>query len=553
MPETPRVHIEAPRAKLERLRELQRLQAKQDEDLILEERRELLEACPHPALLAKKFDENYVITPAVELVSKQLAETVTARAGRRVVSVPPQEMKTSLLRWLCFWALVNDPSCRIVFASYAEDLARQSGRIVRSYVEGYGPMYGLNTDKSHRDAAEWSLDAGYVGNMTSVGIGGGLTGKPCDCLVIDDPIRNQADADSPTIRANLMEWWQAVARLRLAPDAPVIVVQTRWSETDLAGTLIEQGWPYLNIPALADGKVEDALNREPGTYLESTRGRTPEDWEDIRRDVGERTWAALLQGAPAPVEGGIFKSAWFENGRVQVAPPLHTIVIGVDPAETGTGDEAGILVAGAADDGQLYLLADLSGMLSQAQWARRICIGALRYEAQRVLAERTLGMNTAILDAWRIITRQAAALAAAEVAGTAQPVMYALEILQAAGDDVAADPLELREVAGLEDIVDTFPSTGPRVVTITPKASKRVRAEAVTSLFELGRAHIVGRLPVLEHQSVTWTEGQKSPNRIDVMAHVLSHLEKSRSKAKVARAPRHLQAVPTATVTTLAR
>lgn len=546
----PRVHIDAPADKLRRLRELQKVAAERERILVIEDRKALLEQAPHPALLAKKFDPNYVITPAVELVSKALADTVTGRAGRQVVSVPPQEMKTSLLRWMCFWTLVQNPDCRIVFSSYAEDLARQSGRIVRSYVEGYGPSVGLDTDKSHRDAAEWSLAHGYQGNMTSVGVGGGLTGKPCDFLIIDDPVRNQADADSVTVRNNLMEWWQAVARLRLAPSAPVIVVQTRWKEDDLAGTLIDQGWPYINIPALADGKTEDALDRPPGTYLESTRGRTPQDWEDIRADVGERTWAALLQGRPAPVEGGIFQASWFRDHRVKLddmPDDLVEIAVGIDPAETGTGDAAGILVAGRGKNRHLYVLADLSGQLTQAQWARKACFAWIEHGASRIIQERNLGMRNSIPDAWSIIRRQARALQSSDSSADA------LQLLIDGGDEQAANLPQLEEVAPhIEDVLDRN-SSGPRVESVTPKQSKMVRAQSVTGLFETGKAHMVGRHSALEHECCVWQPGQASPNRIDVMAMLLTRLDQAHMSGSIKRGGRHLVSVPTATVTTLAR
>src|SRR5690606_6862288 len=105
-------------------------------------------------------------------------------------------------------------------SSYAASLARTSGRIVRGLIETFGAQVGLAVDQSHSDASDWQID-GHQGGMLSVGVGGSLTGRPADVMIIDDPIRNQQDADSPTIRGRLHEWWEAVARTRLAPGAPV--------------------------------------------------------------------------------------------------------------------------------------------------------------------------------------------------------------------------------------------------------------------------------------------------------------------------------------------
>lgn len=498
---------------------------------------------PTPLDLAARYDLGTVRTPALELVSRRLVSTVSARDGRLVASVPPQEMKTTALRWLCLWLLADDPARRIVFASYAHQLARTSGRIVRGMVYTHGPEMGLAVSDDHADASDWQL-AGHEGGMFTTGVGGSLTGRPADVLIIDDPIRNRQDADSEVVRANLHEWWQSVARTRLAPGAPVIVVQTRWHEDDLAGRRIAEGWPSVNIPALADGDTPDALDRPAGTYLESTRGRTPTDWESIRADVGERDWAALYQGRPAPLAGGIFQQSWIDQHRVLEAPPLDRVEIGVDPADTGTGDAAGILVGGRAPDGHAYILADLSGPYSRAQWARVVCLAAVRWDANTVVSERTLGMQTAITEAWSIIRRQATALKAA---GGEDPVPAALASLTLAGDDVAAHEQQLREVAPHVDEVLDRPSGAPcRTVFVTTKQSKQVRAEAATIYYETGRCHHVGKLAELEHEMVTWQPGQTSPNRLDTLAHLLRHLQSSAS-VEVKAGNRGTTRIPTRT------
>jgi hypothetical protein len=477
--------------------------------------------CPTPLDLAARYDHTTLRTPALEVVARALVDTVGARDGRLVVSIPPQEGKTNLLRWLCCWLLVADPTRRVVFASYGAGLARTSGRVVRGLVETYGVDLGLAVAQDHADASDWSL-AGHTGGIFTTGVGGSLTGRPADVMIIDDPIKNRQDADSELIRAGLHEWWQSVARTRLAPGAPVIVVQTRWHEDDLAGRRITEGWPAVNIPAVADGETLDSLDRRPGEHLVSARGRTPEDWAAIRRDVGERDWAALYQGRPAPREGGIFKQAWMDQHRVTAAPELQRIEVCVDPADTGTGDAAGILVGGRAADGHLYVLEDLSGPLSRAQWARVVCLAAVRRDAACIVSERTLGMQTAIGEAWAILRRQATALRAAGDPGSAAI------LLTAAGDDVAADLTQLAEVQPWAADILSRPAGAPcRTVVVTPKQSKQIRAESVTVHYETGRAHHVGVLAQLEHEQVTWQPGQPSPNRLDTLAHLFTHLQVS--------------------------
>lgn len=496
-----------------------------------------LRECPGPADLGARFDHSYVRTPAVNLVSDRLREAATDRDGRLVISVPPQEMKSTILRYLILWLLVDDPDRRIVFASYAAGLARTSGRIIRNLVETYGHEVGLELDRSHFDASDWQL-AGHRGGLLSVGVGGSLTGRPSDVLIVDDPLRNQQDADSPTILARLHEWWEAVARTRLAPGAPVVVVQTRWVEDDLAGRMISQGWPSLNIPAFADGQTEDALGREPGEWLESTRGRTATDWEQIRRDVGERTWAALYQGRPAPLEGGVFQRSWFDTWRVDQPPPgcLPPVVF-VDPADNpGSGDEAGIVVGCAhPSTGRAFLLDDLSAPMTVGEWARLALLTCARRGAPTLAFEKSLSqLPTRIREAWAGLYRQARALHA--VGGDPEA---AVERLLRPDDGAATVERVQLEVA---ELVDDYPAvldmgeTGPRLKPVTARGTKQVRMLLVAPAFETGRVCVVGRLPALEHQAAVWQEGQDSPDRVDAAVHLAQLLTSTSGIASLGRA-----------------
>jgi hypothetical protein len=532
-------------ARLHKLQHLQELRARRDAMVAQDPggaRRALVEQYPTPLDFAERFDLRTKRTPALETIARRMRETVTNRDGRLVVSLPPQEGKTTLLRWLIVWLLVDNPDRRIVTVSFSQSLARQTGREVRNHLRTH-PELGLPLDKSHQDATDWGI-AGRLGGLYSVGVGGALTGRPADVLVVDDPLKGREQADSPLVRERLHEWWSSVARTRLAPGSPMLITQTRWHEDDLAGRMIEQGWPYINIPALADGQTEDALERGAGEWLISARGRSAKDWEQVRQDVGERDFAALYQGRPAPLEGGIFKYEWFNAHRISEdqRPAFTQIVVGVDPADTGKGDAAGILVAGTTRAGKIVFMADLSAQLSQAQWARKACIAWVTYGANRIVQEHNLGMRTSIPDAWGRLYRQAQALASIpedqlENGDDSRPPL-AMGLLTDLGDTHRSDGA-LKEVWQVlpifRQIIDAGES-GPRLVSITPKQSKRIRAESVAGAFETGRAVILGHLAKLEYEAATWLEGQKSPNRIDVMAMLTTHLEAQRGAVKVSRA-----------------
>jgi hypothetical protein len=478
-----------------------------------------------PLDLAARFDRRTVRTPALKLISDRIAAATTTRDGRLVLSMPPQEGKSVLARWAVLWLLAQNPQRRIVIASYATSLARTSGRVVRSLVESYGSRLGLAVDTSHADASDWQLE-GRDGGVRAVGVGAGLTGQPADVLLVDDPVKGQKEADSDTIRGALHEWWSAVALTRLAPGAPVVIIQTRWHEDDLAGRMQTEGWPVLNIPALADGQTPDALGRRVGDWLVSARGRTQEDWVAKRKAVGERTFAALYQGRPAPLEGGVFQRAWFDTWRVSEAPAgcLPPTVV-VDPADNeGDGDEAGIILATShAETGRVYILDDLSAAMTVARWARLALLTCVRRSAPSLAYEKSLSqLPKRIREAWAQLHREALALHR-----TGGDLLAAVERLARrddspeARDHIAAG---LAEIADDVDDILAFGTAGPRLRPIVARGSKQLRMQLAAPAFETGRAVMVGHHRVVEHQATTWQPGQDSPDRVDALVHAVQLL-----------------------------
>lgn len=264
-------------------------------------------------------------TPALEVLDQALIDAQTGRHPRLIFTMPPQEGKSQRVsRAFPLWLLVQNPNLRIAVVSYSDRLARRWGRAVRNDITG-NPHLGLTVRRDTAAADEWQID-GHDGGMVTVGIQGGLTGRPVDVLIIDDPFPDQKSADSEIYRETVKDWWQTVGSARLPEHAIVIVVQTRWHEDDLAGWLLAEQpdvWRHINIPAIADhnpaeGEV-DVLGREVGEWMLSARGRTTKGWEQRRRDAGSRGFLALYQGRPAPAEGGILKRAWWQYSPLQRA------------------------------------------------------------------------------------------------------------------------------------------------------------------------------------------------------------------------------------------
>ena len=225
------------------------------------------------------------------------------------------------------WALTRNPETRIGIASYAQSLAEGFGREVRNMISTFngdeGTLdLGLRIAPDYGSARRWQLD-GHRGGVVCVGIGSGLTGRAAGRADIDDPFADAEQAGSAYYRDRVWDWWQSVGAPRLAPEAPAIVILTRWHEDDLAGRLVaaEDGhrWRVINIPALADhdpakGQA-DPLGREPGEWLTSARGRTVAQWEQIRIQAGTRVFTALYQGRPSPDQGNVWLRQWWRRYR----------------------------------------------------------------------------------------------------------------------------------------------------------------------------------------------------------------------------------------------
>lgn len=273
-----------------------------------------------PGTLAKRLNPATVQTPALDVVDAELKTLLDTPDSRLIITMPPQEGKsTRVAKDFVVWALKHRPWLRVVGASYGQGLANRNGRAIRNIVRS-NPELGMALASDNGSASEWQL-AGHDGGLVSVGIGAGLTGRPADLMVIDDPIKDRKEADSELQRQTVWDWWTDVASTRLAPGAPVVVILTRWHEDDLAGRLLaaEDGhlWRVVNIPAQADHDPEkgetDPLGREIGEWLESARGRTARDWAAIKVRVGTRSWGAMYQGRPTSAEGGMLKRAWFQR------------------------------------------------------------------------------------------------------------------------------------------------------------------------------------------------------------------------------------------------
>lgn len=194
--------------------------------------------------------------------------------------------------------------------------------------------------------------------MVTAGVGGPITGKGADILIIDDPVKNAEEAQSKTYREKAWDWFLSTIYTRLEPDAAIILIMTRWHEDDLAGRILgrsDENWTVITLPALAEN--DDTLGRQPGEALCSER-YNEERLKEIKNEIGQYWFNALYQQRPLPPTGGLFKR---ENFKPLIQEPLTGMTKAVrfwDLAATLEGDHTAGLLLQQYNDGT-YLIKDV--------------------------------------------------------------------------------------------------------------------------------------------------------------------------------------------------
>jgi len=246
------------------------------------------------------------------LLDEYLVKVANGEIKNLMVFMPPRHGKSVLTsQFFPTWYLAKFPEKRIILTSYEADFASSWGYKVRSLIQEYGPSkLGIDIAPDSSARNRWDL-LGHSGGMMTAGVGGAITGKGADLLIIDDPVKNSEQAHSKRFRTKTLDWYKSTAFTRLEPDGAAVIIQTRWHEADLSGQLLEdegRKWTVLNLPAIAG--LNDPLGRKPGEAL--FRQRFDEEaLAEIKETLGPYWWAALYQQTPQDEEGAMFKVQYF--------------------------------------------------------------------------------------------------------------------------------------------------------------------------------------------------------------------------------------------------
>lgn len=289
----------------------------------------------NPGHLARMLDPRAETSPALDLIDQALLDLMDPASEENALAVemPPQEGKSQkCARRLPEWLLDHDPTLRIAIVSFEKDTALRWGRDIKNDITHH-PCRAPATDREcaeacgglhitiRRDssaAGSWETPAG--GGVYCVGIGGALAGRPVDVLIVDDPVKDRADAESETIRNSTWDWWESVALARLGETSRVVLITTRWHEDDLAGRIAARPsvlrWRKLTIPAIAETSGgADPLGRKPGEELPSVRHRRAGYFHHLRATMSSYVFSGLYQQKPVAPEGNFFRRQTFRYWR----------------------------------------------------------------------------------------------------------------------------------------------------------------------------------------------------------------------------------------------
>jgi len=249
---------------------------------------------------------------------------------RLIINMPPRHTKSEFASFLFpAWFLGKFPEKKIIQTAHTAELAVGFGRKVRNLVntEGYQEIFPTKLSSDSKAAGRWNTHAG--GDYFAIGVGGAVTGKGADVLIIDDPHSEQeAMQGSPDVYDRVFEWYGSGPRQRLQPGGSIIIVMTRWSKKDLTGQILNNSmkrdgdeWEVIEFPAL----------------LPSGNPLWEEFWskkelEAIKAEIPVSKWEAQYQQNPTSEEGAIIKREMWKIWEDEDPPTCDYIIQSWDTA-----------------------------------------------------------------------------------------------------------------------------------------------------------------------------------------------------------------------------
>jgi predicted phage terminase large subunit-like protein len=284
----------------------------------------------------------------IEIIAAKLAALRAGKIRRLIINLPPRYLK-SLLASVAFpaWCLGHDPTAQILCVSYAQELADKLSRDCRRILatDWYQRLFPTRLSPERQAVSEFETTA--QGCRLATSVGGVLTGRGADIIIIDDPLKPE-EALSQTQRRAANEWFDHTLYSRLNDKlaGAIVLIMHRLHEDDLVGhVLAQEDWEIVSFPAIAEDdemQIVDtvwgakSLTRRQGEALHPAREPLTM-LEHLRQMIGEYNFAGQYQQAPTPLGGGMVKAAWFKHYASSALPQqFERIVQSWDTANKAT-------------------------------------------------------------------------------------------------------------------------------------------------------------------------------------------------------------------------
>lgn len=270
-----------------------------------------------------------------KVMAKKFEEIAEGKIKRLIINMPPRHTKSEFASFLLpAWFLGRYPGKKIIQTSNTAELAVGFGRKVRNLVDSdvYSKIFpNVNLRSDSKAAGRWSTNAN--GEYFAIGVGGTVTGKGADLLIIDDPHSEQEAAlaaSDPSVFDKVYEWYTSGPRQRLQPGGSIVVVMTRWAKRDLTGKILQsmidkdgETWEVISFPAI----------------LPSGNPLWPEFWSleellALQLELPSSKWNAQYQQSPTSEEGAIVKREWWKEWKGDNPPRCEFIIQSWDTAFT---------------------------------------------------------------------------------------------------------------------------------------------------------------------------------------------------------------------------
>ena len=261
-------------------------------------------------------------------VAEKFNKIASGEIKRLIVNMPPRHTKSEFASFLLpSWMVGRNPKLKIIQATHTGELAIRFGRKAKHLIdsEEYKKIFITKLQEDSKAAGRWETAQG--GEYFAAGVGGAITGRGADLLIIDDP-HSEQDALSETKLESAYEWYTSGPRQRLQPGAAIVLVMTRWSTKDLTSMLLKaqkevkgDQWEVVEFPAI----MEDGKPMWPEYWNQ-------DELEKVKATLPVAKWNAQWMQHPTSEEGAIIKREWWRKWKHDWIPKLQHVIQSYDTA-----------------------------------------------------------------------------------------------------------------------------------------------------------------------------------------------------------------------------